>query len=258
MVLIAVVGGTGVAGRAVVAHALDSGHRVRSLSRHLPAADNRVQRAEYVQAEVHTGAGMDGGLDGVDVLIETMDARAGAALRSLPVATVSVLAAAERAGVGRCVLLTIVNAGECPMGYYQVQAARALSYERSAMATSVVYATQFHNLVAGIFSGGAKAGIIPAFRGVSFQPISTADVAAVLVAQALGDSSDKASVQAGGPAVHAMDELGHMWKTATGSRARVTHLPLPGAFGAFLRAGRNLVPDHAVGVESFESWLANR
>lgn len=60
--------------------------------------------------------------------------------------------------------------------------------ERSTCtATSVVYSTQFHNLVAGIFSAGAKVGVIPAFRGVSFQTISTADVARVLIGEALVD-----------------------------------------------------------------------
>lgn len=263
MAKLAVVGGTGLAGRGVVAHAVAVGHQVRSLSRHLPPAERRVRGAEYLQADFRTGEGVAFGLDGVDALIETMDARSGAALRALPVASVSVLAAAVRAGVTRCVLLTIVNAGESAMGYYQAQAARARSYESagrgdSGTATSVVYATQFHNLVAGIFAGGAKVGVIPAFRGVSFQPISTADVAVELVAQALRGDVVAGSVQIGGPEVHTMDELANLWKTATGSRARVAHLPLPGSFGAFLRTGRNLIPDHAVGQETFEAWLAQR
>src|SRR5690606_29087715 len=155
--------------------AVAAGHQVRSLSRHLPPADKRVPGAEYVQADLRTGVGVDAAMAGVDALVETMDARSGAALRALPVMSVPVLAAAARAGVRRSVLLTIVRAGECRMGYYQAQAARALSYEQSGLATSVVYATQFHNLVAGIFAAGARVGIIPAFRGVSFQSISTAD-----------------------------------------------------------------------------------
>lgn len=262
MVLIAVVGGTGLAGRAVVHHAVSAGHQVRSLSRHLPAVEQQIAGAEYVQADLRAGTGVTTAFAEVEVLIDTLNASSGAALRALPATSGAVLNAAAQAEVRRCVLLTIVNAGECAMGYYQAQAARARSYEKSKLTTTVVAATQFHNLVAGIFAGGAKIGVIPAFMGVSVQPISTADVAAVLVAEALrgGRESERESeyVLAGGPAVHSMQELALMWKQATGSKALISPMPLPGSFGAFLRAGKNLIPDHAVGEESFEAWLAKR
>ena len=258
MVLIAVVGGTGLAGRAVVRHAVSAGHQVRSLSRHLPAAEQRLAGVEYGQADLRTGRGVTAAFTGVEVVIDTLNARSGAALRALPSTSAAVLDAAAQAEVRRCVLLTIVNAGECAMGYYQAQAARARSYEKSELTTTVVAATQFHNLVAGIFAGGAKIGVIPAFMGVSVQPISTADVAAVLVAEALRGGRDSEYVLAGGPEVHSMHELALMWKQATGSKALVSPMPLPGSFGAFLRAGKNLIPDHAVGQESFEAWLAGR
>lgn len=258
MVLIAVVGGTGLAGRAVVRHAVSAGHQVRSLSRHLPAAEQQLAGVEYVQADLRTGSGVTAAFTGVEVVIDTLNARSGAALRALPATSAAVLDAAAHAEVQRCVLLTIVNAGECAMGYYQAQAARARSYEKSELTTTVVAATQFHNLVAGIFAGGAKIRVIPAFMGVSVQPISTADVAAVLVAEALRGGRDSEYVLAGGPEVHSMHELALMWKQATGSKALVSPMPLPGSFGAFLRAGKNLIPDHAVGQESFEAWLAGR
>ncbi|MGO2540043.1 MAG: SDR family oxidoreductase [Specibacter sp.] len=258
MVMIAVAGGTGLAGRAVVEHAVAAGHQVRSLSRHRPAGGKRVAGVDYRQADFHSGEGVSAGLEGVDCLIETLDARSGAALRSLPVMSVSVLAAAEAAGVARCVLLTIVRAGECPAGYYQAQAARALSYESAAMPTTVVFCTQFHNLLAGIFAGGAKVGLVPAFKGVSIQPIATADVARVLVEEALVGGTERKSVHIGGPAVTTMKDLAQVWKTATGSKAMVTVMPLPGAFGAFLRAGKNLVPEHTVGTVGFGDWLAAR
>ncbi|POH57617.1 SDR family oxidoreductase [Arthrobacter glacialis] len=255
MVLIAVAGGTGLAGRAVIEEVLARGHKVRSLTRRPPSAEARVAGAEYVHCDFHTGEGVAAGLLGVDALVETLDARSGAGLRALPVTSVAVLNAAAAAGVKRCVLLTIVRAGECSVGYYQAQAARALSYEHSGMATSVVYSTQFHNLLAGIFSAGAKVGVIPAFRGVSFQTIATADVARVLVGEALVEDPGHRPVLAGGPEVQAMAELAKEWKGVTGSKARVTTMPLPGSFGTFLRLGKNLIPEHAVGQQSFGQWL---
>lgn len=262
MVLIAVAGGTGTAGRAVVAEAVARGHSVRAISRHVPDAGDprRVPGASYVTADFRTGTGVAAAFDGAHAVVETLDARTGAALKALPATSVAVLAAASRAGVGRGVLLTIVNAAECSMGYYQVQASRARSYASAGMPTSVVYATQFHDLVAGVFSAGARVGLIPAFPGVSFQPISTADVARVLVDEAVAglDGAGHHSVRAGGPSVWTMKALAEQWKSATGRRGIVTSMPLPGAFGTFLRAGRNLVPEAAVGREEFGDWLAGR
>lgn len=262
MVIIAVAGGTGRAGRAVVADAAARGFTVRSLSRHVPAATDpkRVPGVEYLAVDFHTGTGVDDALAGADALVETLDARTGPALKALSATTVSVLDAARRAGVSRNVLLTIVNAAECSLGYYQVQAARARSYERADQPTGVVYATQFHNLVAGIFAAGAKVGVIPAFSGVSFQPIATADVARALVDEAVAGLESSAeqhrSVQVGGPSVWSMKALAGQWKSATGRRGLVTSMPLPGSFGTFLRAGRNLVPEAAVGRLEFSDWLA--
>ncbi|ALV46250.1 hypothetical protein MB46_12920 [Arthrobacter alpinus] len=258
MVLIAVAGGTGLAGRAVVEEAVARGYRVRSLSRHLPSADKRVARAEYVQADFSTTAGVAAGLAGVDALIETLDARSGSALRALPVTSVAVLAAAAAAGISRCVLLTIVRANQSSMGYYQAQAARALSYEHSGLPTTVVYSTQFHNLVAGIFAAGARVGVTPVFKGVSFQSIATSDLARVLVAAAVSEGQENRKVVAGGPEVHAMNGLASQWKEATGSRAVALPVPLPGSFGGFLRAGKNLVPEAAVGTVTFRDWVASR
>ncbi|MGN5733426.1 SDR family oxidoreductase [Arthrobacter psychrochitiniphilus] len=256
MVNLAVAGGTGLAGRAVVAEAIVAGHKVRSLSRHIPPADQQVAGADYVRADFRSGVGVAEALDGVEAIIETMDARSGAALKALPGMSVAVLDSAARAGIRRCVLLTIINARECAMSYYQVQAARALSYEKSEMPTTVVEATQFHNLVAGIFSAASRMGIIPAFRGVCFQAISTADVAAVLVAEAGRGGQEKVSVRAGGPDVQTMHEMAQIWKSVTGSKAVISQLPLPGSFGAFLRAGRNLIPDDVAGAVEFREWLA--
>lgn len=258
MTLIAVAGGTGLAGRAVVAEAVARGYRVRSLSRHLPSDEKRVAGAEYIRADFTTGAGVATGLESVDALIETLDARSGAALRALPVTSVAVLGAAAEAGIGRIVLLSIVRAGECKMAYYQAQAARALSYEHSGLATTVVYATQFHNLVAGIFAAGAKVGVIPVFKGVSFQPIATSDVARILVDAAVAQGQEKRKVLAGGPEVHGMKGLASQWKEAMGSRAVTLPVPLPGSFGGFLRAGKNLVPEAAEGTVTFRDWMASR
>ncbi|WP_125610249.1 SDR family oxidoreductase [Specibacter cremeus] len=255
MGVLAVAGGTGTAGGAVVAEAAARGLSVRSISRHAPDVAHRVAGAEYACADFATGSGVAEALAGVDALVETLDARSGAALRALPVTTVAVLAAAQRAGVRRAVLLTIANAGESTFGYYRVQAARALTYTRAGMDTSVVYATQFHNLVAGIFAAGARVRVVPVIRGASFQPVAVTDVAKVLMDEALVTEPGPRSVTVGGPQIRSMKSLAVEWKASTGRGGAIVSVPLPGSFGRFLRAGRNLVPEHAVGTVTFTDWL---
>lgn len=260
MTVLAVAGGTGTAGRAVVAEALARGLDVRSISRRVPDVGDplRLPGVSYRVADFRTGSGVDEALAGVDVLIETLDARAGAALKALPATTEAVLAAASRAGVSRCVLLSIVNAAECSMAYYAVQGKRARSYDVADVSTSVVYATQFHNLVAGVFSAGSRLAIIPVFSGVSFQPIATTDVAKALVDEALVNSADpQRAVTVGGPKVWTMKALAEQWKVETQRRGVITIMPLPGSWGSFLRAGRNLVPESAVAGLEFGDWLRN-
>ncbi|MDJ0358064.1 NmrA family NAD(P)-binding protein [Paenarthrobacter sp. PH39-S1] len=261
MVLIAVAGGTGTAGRMVVAEAARRGYGVRSLSRHLPAPDHpsRMEGPEYVVADAASGEGLAEALAGADLLIETLDAKIGAALKILPATSGRLLRAAAAAGVGRAVLLTIANAGNADYGYYKVQAARARQYERAQLPTSVVAATQFHDLVAGIFSSGARYGLVPVIRGVSFQPIATADVARALVDAAVDDAAPAHSTRTiGGPEVLTMRQLVQQWKAATGRKGMTTPLPLPGSLGRFLRQGGNLVPEHAGGTVTFSQWLDSR
>ncbi|MCZ2404354.1 NAD(P)H-binding protein [Paenarthrobacter sp. Z7-10] len=238
MVVIAVAGGTGTAGRAVVAEAIHRGLEVRAFSRHLPHPDSpaRVPGARYLQADAATGDGLQAALEGADVVVETLDSKSGASLKAMPSTTVNLLRAAQTADVRRAVLLSIVNSDQSTFHYYRIQAERAERYQRSELQTVTVQATQFHELLAGIFSTGARVGLIPAFRGASFQPISTADVARALFEAATGDrTEDHAGVVVGGPDVLSMRQLAVDWKSALHRRGIIVPLPLPGSFGRFLR-----------------------
>lgn len=256
MVKLAVAGGTGTAGQMVVAESVRRDYETRSLSRHTPATDDpaRVAGAEYLVADAGSSQGLAEALAGVDVLIETLDGKAGAALQAMPNTTRTLLNAAEAAGVKRAVLLSIVNSDQSDYGYYQVQAQRAELYRRAGLATTVVYATQFHDLIASIYSAGAKVGLIPAFSRVSFQPIATADAARALLDAAVAEEPPE-TVTVGGPQVLTMRQLAQQWRTVRRSKALIVPMPLPGSFGKFLRDGRNLVPEHAYGTVTFSDWL---
>jgi uncharacterized protein len=73
MARIAVIGGTGYAGRHIVAEAVDRGHTVVSVARSLPA--ERVEGATYVEGTLLDVPGLLEELDGVDVIVSAVAPR---------------------------------------------------------------------------------------------------------------------------------------------------------------------------------------
>ncbi|GAB3251240.1 SDR family oxidoreductase [Arthrobacter pigmenti] len=256
---ILVAGGTGLAGREVATEAIHRGLDVRVLSRHRPEAGSAafVRGVEYVTGDVVSTAGLQQALDGVDVVIDTLDGRAGKSRQTLCIGAHNLTAAAARAGVQRAVLLSIVNVDQSRLGYYQAKTAQEQVYRGSSVPTVMVRTTQFHNLVATMVSAGAGAGLYLAARGVSFQPIAVPDAAKALVDTAVADQlPGDGMVTVGGPEVLPMEQLAHAVGHSRGGTGRVLTLPLPASMGRYFQQGRNLVPEHADGTQTFAQWLA--
>lgn len=256
---ILVAGGTGLAGHEVAAEAVRRGLEVRVLSRHKPAQRSAafIRGADYVTGDVVSTAGLHQALDGVDVVVDTLDGRTGKSRQTLSVGAQNLTAAAAHAGVQRAVLLSIVNVDQSRLGYYRAKTAQEQVYRDSSLETVVVRTTQFHNLVATMVSAVAGAGLYLAARGVSFQPIAVPDAAKALVDAAVADQvPDGGMATVGGPEVLSMEQLAHAVGHSRGGTGRVLTLPLPGPVGRYFQEGRNLVPDHAEGTQTFAQWLA--
>lgn len=73
MALIAVIGGTGYAGRHIVSEAVDRGHTVLSVARSVPA--ERVVGATYVEGTLLDVPGLAAQLEGVDVVVSAVSPR---------------------------------------------------------------------------------------------------------------------------------------------------------------------------------------
>jgi uncharacterized protein YbjT (DUF2867 family) len=259
---ICVAGGTGQVGREVVRLALAAGHSVAVLSRQVPPAGSsrRHDGASYFAGDVTTGDGLAAALAGADVVIDCLEGQFGKAQKHFADGGARLLAAANRAGAVKAVALSIINCDQSTFGYYATKAAKEQKYAESSLETVAVRATQFHSLVAAVFEAGAKVRLIPVFKGASFQSISPGDVANVLLEEAVEDSPPKLHRvrTIGGPEVLDMKAMARSWKVVTGARGWIVQLPLPGAMGAFLRAGHNLVPGQKIGTETFVSWLEKR
>ena len=261
MTRICVAGGTGQVGSEVVRRAVDAGHAVAVLSRNPPPAGTagRIGGAEYFRADVTTGEGIAVAVAGADVVIDCLEGRSGKARKNFADGGARLLAAARDAGTGRAVMLSIVNCDRSDYAFYRSKAAKERVYELSGLETVVLRATQFHSLLAMMFGAGSKMRIIPVVRGARFQPVSPADVAAMLLEAALAPPPEGPRhrvLTIGGPETKDMADFAREWQRATGAKGHVVRLALPGPLGRYLREGLNLAPEARHGNETFRGWLA--
>lgn len=279
MASIAVVGGTGAAGRGVVREAAARGHDVRVLSRHAPDDAARVPGTTHHRVDLLTpddgavAAALDAALAGVDAVVDASNGMSPGAMKVFTVGARRLAEAAHRAGAGRVVVLSIVNVDQGAYGYYRAKAEQERVLAAGGVPTTVVRATQFHEFLElflgrdGRLGRWARLGLLPVPRGVRFQPIALADVARALVDAAEGTppgggvpgpGPDATTVTIGGPEVLDARKMAQAWRAAHGSRRPVVGVPLPGPLGEFFRAGRNLVPDHRYGTLTYRAWLRER
>lgn len=252
-----VIGGTGLAGRAVTAEAVERGHQVVVAARRVPDddSDRFVLGATYVTADIVTGDGLEEAVDGVDVLIDASNAVGKQAAHVFATGAQNLLHTAARFGVQRAVLLSVVGTDRSAYGYYRAKAAQERAYLESPLDTRVVRATQFHDFVTAIFDRGRPLGAILSPSGVRFQPIAVTDVARVLVDVAEGAGEPDSVISIGGPRVESARDLAEQRKRASGSRRYILPVRLGGALGTTWRAGRNLAPEHAVDGIGYGTWL---
>jgi uncharacterized protein YbjT (DUF2867 family) len=251
---IAVIGGTGVAGRPTTVEAARRGHEVVVVGRHAPRS--RVPGTEFAAADVTTGAGLDAALRGVDVVIDAanvMSQRERTATEFFVGSTRRLVAAEAAAGVGRHVLLSIVGIDDVPTGYYRAKVAQERAAREGTVPVSVVRATQFHEFAGQVLAMTTK-GPIAVMPAIPVQPVSTRDVAAALLDAA--ESPDAVPMrQIGGPERHELVDLARRTLRAHGRKVLVVPLHVPGKAGKAMRAGHTLLTNGHEGTETFDDWL---
>ena len=241
---IAVAGGTGTLGRQVSAELTRRGHEVRVLSRSSP---------EF-PVDLASGRGLESALAGCGAVVDASNAQRQA--RQVMVdGSARLLAAAQRAGVGHHVCISIVGCDRVPMGYYRVKVDQERVVTQGPVPWTIVRATQFHELVAGLFTAAARYRVLPA-PAMPMQPVAAADVARVLADAAESDPSG-GRISVAGPQVVSVPELARAWLAATGRSAVLLPVPLAGSLGRALRSGALTAANADVtGEITFADWLA--
>ncbi|HEY3751044.1 MAG TPA: NAD(P)H-binding protein [Pseudonocardiaceae bacterium] len=256
---ILVIGGTGTLGQLVVPRLRIAGEPVRVLTR---GRHENTDGVEFVTGDLATGEGIDAAVAGVRTIVHCAGSAKGDEEKAR-----NLVRAAVPAGVRHLVYISVVGADRIPVdsridramyGYFAAKLAAERIVAASGVPFTTLRTTQFHDFVLTMAKQVAKLPVIPALRGARCQPIDAADVADRLTALALGEPAGLVP-DMGGPTTYSMTDLITDYLTATHRHRRpiVSFRPPGKAAGAFL-AGANLAPDHAVGLRTWEDFLAER
>lgn len=229
--MILVTGGTGTLGRAVV----DRLPGARVLSRR-PGPGRVV-------GDLATGDGLPAALSGVDTVIHCATS-----LREHDVTHARHLVAAATGQ--HVVYVSIVGIERIPLPYYRTKLAVEQVLAGSGLPSTVLRATQFHDLLLRFFTLQRWSPALFALSGTRFQPVDVRDVADRLVALASGAPAGRVA-DFGGPQVRTMSSLAKAYRR--GGRRPVVPVPLPGRVVRGYRTGANLAP--RAGTITFEEFL---
>lgn len=245
-----VTGGTGTLGRAVVARLIAAGQPVRVLSRRTGRDDDTAD--EWAVGDLRSGAGLAEATSGVRAVVHC----ATDPLGSRDVAgTGRLVEAARSSGAPHLVYVSIVGVDLVPLPYYRTKLAVEQLIRRSGLPYSVLRATQFHDLLVGLFRPLARLPALPFPAGIRFQPVDVRDVAERLVLLATGEPTGRVD-ELGGPVEDSGVAFARQYLTAAGRHRPVLPIGLPGKVMRGLRAGGNLAPSHPDGVRSYSDFLA--
>jgi uncharacterized protein YbjT (DUF2867 family) len=254
---ILVTGGTGTLGRHAVHRLREAGREVRVLTRRAHEDDDGVR---FVTGDLLTGAGVDAAVDGVATIVHAAGSNKGD-----EVATRNLVDAAARTGRPHVVYISVVGAERVPVrsridrmmfSYFDMKRKTEEAVAGSGLPWTTIRATQFHDLVLKVLEAMAKLPVVPVPSGLSFQPVDTDEVAARLVGLALGEPSGLVPDIAG-PRVYPMADLVRSYLRATHKRRVLVPIHLPGGAARAIRAGAHLNPGRAVGVRTWERFLAD-
>lgn len=226
---ILVTGGTGAIGRGVVSGLRGAGRTVRVLSRRGGPDSSGV---ENVVGDTVRGTGLDAAFAGTSTVVHLAGGPKGD-----DVGARRVVDAAQRAGTTHLLLISVIGAGDVPIGYVRAKAEAESIVSDSGVAFTILRAAQLHSLLLPV--AAKLSGMRLAPRDVRLEPVDGEAVAARLAELALGAPAGRVADIAG-PEVLTFAELIGRYNGVRGLRRRTLTVPVPGAIGRAYREGANL------------------
>jgi uncharacterized protein YbjT (DUF2867 family) len=241
---IAVIGGTGLIGSQVVTILNAGGHEA-------------VPHSPSTGLDLLSGQGLPEALEGADVVVNlsnspTFDDASPAFFRTT---MDNLLAAADRAGVGHAVILSIVGAEKVPgLAYYRAKVLQEDILKAGPVPYSIVRATQFFEFMNSVLSWTADENTVR-LPATLVQPMAAAEIAQAVAEVCVG-APLQGTRNIAGPEVFGLDELGKITLAAHGDQRTVVTDNTAGMFAA--AAGDALIAeaDAVLGKITYQEWLA--
>jgi uncharacterized protein YbjT (DUF2867 family) len=202
---------------------------------------------------------MEAAVEGAEIIVHCAGSAKGDEVKAR-----HLVRAAARAGARHLVYISVVGDDRIPVtgaidramfGYFASKLAAERAVAGSGVPWTTLHATQFFDLTLLTARQLGKLPVIPIPSGFRFQPIDSGEVAARLVELALGAPAGLVPDIAG-PRVYEMAELVRGYLRASHKHRLIVPMPLPGNAARAIRAGANVAPDRAVGIRTWEEFLA--
>ncbi|HEX5403891.1 MAG TPA: NAD(P)H-binding protein [Pseudonocardiaceae bacterium] len=239
--------GTGLIGSQVINLLTEAGHETAGYSR-------------STGLDLLTGDGIDDAVRGADVVVNLTNSPTfdDASLDFFRTSVTNLLTAAQAAGVGHVVTLSIVGVDQVPdLAYYRAKALQEDLVKAGSIPFSIVRATQFMEFIPPTLDWTTDGDVVR-LPSTPIQPISSADVAAA-VADVAADAPLRGTRDIGGPEVFALDELGRITVEATDSdRRRVVTDETAGLFAAVKGDVLTTTDGALIATTRFRDWLRSR
>lgn len=242
---IAVIGGTGMAGRHTVQAMERAGHQTLVISRSRGV-------------DVTTGQGLDDALAGVDVVVDVTNVQADdieATRKLFGDATRNLLATEKKTRVTHHILLSIVGIERIDANaHYAGKRTQEQLIEASGAPYTIQRATQFHEF-AEMVVGWTRQGDVAEIPPILVQPVAAADVGQVL-AEIAGGAPRGRAVDLAGPGPEDLVDMARRTLAARGESIRLIPSWRSGVYGVEA-AGEILLPDPGARLASttFDEWL---
>jgi uncharacterized protein YbjT (DUF2867 family) len=241
---IAVIGGTGLIGSQVVKILKANGHEA-------------VPSSPSSGLDLISGTGLPEALAGADVVVNLSNSPTfdDASLAFFQTSMDNLLSAAEAAGVGHAVVLSIVGADQVPdLVYYRAKVLQEDILKAGPLPYSIVRSTQFFEFMKSVLSWTSDDDTVR-LPATLVQPIASADIA-----QAVADVCMGAPLQGtrniAGPEVFTLDELGKITLAAHGDHRKVVTDNTAGMFAA-VSGDALIAKDGAIIAKTtYREWLA--
>jgi uncharacterized protein YbjT (DUF2867 family) len=245
---IAVIGGTGMAGRHTVEAMRKAGHDTVVISRSR-------------SVDVTTGKGLDDSLAGVDVVVDVTNVQAPdleATRKLFADATRNILAAEKKARVKHHILLSIVGIERIEANaHYAGKRMQEELISAGGVPFTIQRATQFHEF-AEMVVGWTRNGDVAEIPPILVQPVAASDAGQVLAEIASGSPRGRATDLAG-PGPEDLVDMARRTLALRGQPIRLIPSWRSGVYGVEA-AGEILLPgpEARLAPTTFDQWLARQ